>query len=131
MPLIAITTVQITFMANDHSVSGHFLHVAASHGVVPAFHYYASPSLVKLTARLAALYTAVHTPVAVLINVFGCLKRHIAAQRAFPHFLQCGCTVEFVDHVSEFFRYFPRRLAIADVDVTVPKAALVSSLLAS
>ena len=70
MPLIAITTVQITFMANDHSVSGHFLHVAASHGVVPAFHYYASPSLVKLTARLAALYTAVHTPVAVLINVF-------------------------------------------------------------
>lgn len=57
-------------MAGDRPVDGDFLHVAASHGVVPAFHYSASPSLVKLTARLAALYIAVHTPVAVLINVF-------------------------------------------------------------
>ena len=61
---------------------------------------------------------------------FGCLKRHIAAQRAFPTFFHAGVLVEFVDCVSEFFRYLPRRLAIADVDVTVPKAALVSSLLA-
>jgi len=48
----------------------------------------------------------------------------------FPTFFNAGVLVEFVDCVSEFFRYFPRRLAIADVDVTVPKAALVSSLLA-
>ena len=59
-------------MAGDRPVDGDFLHVAASHGVVPAFHYYASPSLVKLTARLAALYTTVQIPVDVLIK--GCSK---------------------------------------------------------
>ena len=106
-------------MADDRSVDGDLLHVAASLVVVAAFHH-----------RTAALAGEAHRAVGRVVDYCpnarrgfdeglvarGVVRRH---KRRLRFFFDACVLVEVVGRVGKFLGQFPRRLAVADVVVAV------------